>query len=347
MQIKNAARIRIGVLFAFFYLVLNGCKQDDAAIIAPSNTPILQIPMGFPAMPFPADNSFTDARWRLGKRLFYDKQLSNNNTISCASCHHANRAFSDSVALSLGDDNAIGTSNAPTLANVGYQPYFTRAGGVSTLEMQVLIPIQEHNEFNTNILDIIDKLQLDATYQQQAQAAYSRNLDAFVVTRAIATFERSLISGNSRFDAYFFQQNANAFSESEQRGYQLFTSSRTNCAQCHSGFNFTNYAFENTGLYEEYADLGRMRLTRLLTDKARFKVPTLRNIALTAPYMHDGSKQTLQDVVEHYNSGGKNHINKSGLLQPLLLTNQEKTDIINFLHTLTDNSFIQNKHFIQ
>lgn len=328
------------VLFCF---ILYGCKKETA--LQNAEETIMYIPKGFPPLTIPIGNEFSLQRWQLGKRLFFDKKLSKSNTVSCASCHKQEFAFSDDVALSLGDNNEIGTSNAPTLTNIGYHPYYTRAGGVPTLEMQILVPIQEHNEFNTNILDIVDKLKQDNSYVAQAVDAYSRALDAFVITRALSNFERSMISGNSRFDAYYSKGNTKALSESEQRGYQLFTSSKTNCSVCHSDFNFTNYAFENNGLYLNYADSGRMRLTKMPEDRAKFKVPSLRNIALTSPYMHDGSMTTLEQVIEHYNSGGANHLNKSSLIKPLLLSPQEKTDIICFLKTLTDYSFIQNKNF--
>jgi cytochrome c peroxidase len=335
--------VKVFLLVISFCTLLIGCKKDDTSPLAEQE--IINIPIGFPLIDFPDSNTFTKERWELGKRLFYDTQLSKNNTISCASCHHQKFAFGDSVAFSLGDNNSPGTSNAPTLANVAYHPYFTRAGGVSTLEMQILVPIQEHNEFNTNMLDVVDKLKLNNSYNQQAQIAYGRTMDPYVITRAIATFERSLISGNSRYDEFNYAGKSDALNTSEQRGLQLFRSNKANCSQCHSGFNFTNYAFENNGLYLNYADSGRMRLTHLPEDRAKFKVPTLRNIALTGPYMHDGSLATLEDVVEHYNSGGKNHINKSNLITALSLTNQEKQDLVNFLNSLTDPSFIQNNDF--
>lgn len=316
------------------------CQKQPAGS---STEDIMQLPPGFPAMPEPADNQFSLKRWTLGKQLFYDKRLSNNNTISCGSCHHAGLAFSDSVRFSPGDNNAPGTGNAPALANIGYHPYFTRAGGVPTLEMQVLVPIQEHNEFNTNMIDVINKLNQDPDYVQQAQEAYNRPLDAFVITRALAQFERSFISGNSAYDEY--ANKGIALSASAQRGYELFRSDRTNCSGCHSGFNFTNYAFENNGLYLSYADSGRMRFTGLPEDRAKFKVPSLRNVALTAPYMHDGSLQDLEAVIEHYNSGGKAHVNKSGLIQPLHLTTREKEDMVNFLNSLSDYRFAGDKKF--
>lgn len=332
-------------LYFFIVMLFFSCKKDVANIVIDDK--IIEIPVGFPSINFPIDNSFTRERWSLGKKLFYDLQLSKNNTVSCASCHKQNFAFSDNVALSIGDNNSIGTSNAPTLSNIAYHPYFTRAGGVSTLEMQILVPIQEHNEFNTNILELINKLKNNIVYQKMAITAYNREFDAFVLTRALATFERSLISGNSRFDDYYYRGNSTVLNESEVKGYLLFNSNKTNCSKCHSGFNFTSYAFENNGLYIDYKDSGRMRLTQLPEDRAKFKVPTLRNISLTAPYMHDGSISTLTEVIEHYNNGGKNHINKSSLIKPLGLSNQEKQDLLNFLTTLTDNKFIQNKKYRQ
>jgi len=335
--------VKLVLLFFSLCIFFLSCRKDPVISIVKEE--IISIPVGFPSVDFPADNGFTNERWILGKQLFFDKQLSKNNTISCASCHKQEFAFSDNVSLSKGDNNSVGTSNAPSLANVAYHPYFTRAGGVPTLEMQILVPIQEHNEFNTNMLDVVEKLKQNSIYESMAQLAYNRSLDAFVITRALATFERSLISGNSKFDDYYYKGNTSILNESEQRGFLLFTSNKTNCSECHSGFNFTNYAFENNGLYINYADSGRMRLTQLPQDRARFKVPSLRNIALTAPYMHDGSFYTLADVIEHYNSGGQNHVHKSNLIQPLALTSQEKHDLISFLNSLTDNEFAVNKKF--
>ena len=305
---------------------------------------LMEIPEGFPEIAEPNGNTFSKKRWELGKKLFYDPIMSSDSSISCASCHASKLAFSDNVALSLGVENRLGTRNAPTLANVAYHPYFTREGGVPTLEMQILVPIQEHNEFDFNILLIAERLKNNSTYIEMAQEAYERTPDAFVITRALACFERSLISGYSRYDQ-FEEYNKNTLSKSEQRGMDLFFNDKTNCASCHSGFNFTNYTFENNGLYQTYPDEGKFRLTQNEVDRALFKVPTLRNIELTAPYMHDGSLSTLEEVIEHYNSGGENHPHKSNLIAPLNLTKREQKDLIAFLKSLTDESFIQNPLF--
>jgi cytochrome c peroxidase len=304
----------------------------------------MELPKSFPVIIEPNDNQFSQKRWELGKKLFYDPIMSIDSSISCASCHSPELAFSDNIAFSLGVENRTGTQNAPTLTNLAYHPYYTRAGGVPTLEMQILVPIQEHNEFDFNILLIAERLKNNPTYIQMANDAYNKEPDAFVITRALANFERSLISGYSRYDQ-FLNYNENTLSKFEQRGMDLFFSKKTNCSSCHSDFNFTNYTFENNGLYETYADEGRFRLTQKEEDRALFKVPTLRNIELTAPYMHDGSFLTLGEVIEHYNSGGKNHSHKSNLIKPLDLSNREKNDLIAFLKSLTDEGFTQNPLF--
>jgi cytochrome c peroxidase len=320
-------------------------KEADDPAGAPE--PLLLVPTGFPQPVFPDGNELTPARWALGKKLFYASMMSRDSSVSCASCHDPARAFSDSVALSPGVAGRPGTRNAPTLANIAYHPYFTRDGGVPTLEMQILVPIQEHNEFDFNILLIIERMLADTAWVRMSREAYDRDPDAFVITRSIACFERTFISGQSRYDRYHFSKENNALSAAEKRGMDLFFSEKTDCAQCHTDFNFTNYAFENNGLYTDYPDPGRYRLTGLESDRARFKVPTLRNIALTAPYMHDGSLPNLESVIEHYNSGGQLHPNKSALIRPLGLTAAEKADLAVFLRSLSDAAFVSNPKFRQ
>jgi cytochrome c peroxidase len=330
------------ILFAFAFIL--SCSNDET--VEPLHFfELLERPNGFPAIDFPSDNGFTNARWELGKKLFYDEILSVDSSISCASCHQPNLAFSDDVSVSLGVEQRLGTRNSPSLANVAYQPYFTREGGVPTLEMQILVPIQEHNEFDFNIVLIAERLQQNAEYVEMADLAYNQLPNPFVITRALATFERTLISGYSPYDQYKNYHKTNVLTAAEIRGMNLFFSTKTKCSTCHGGFNFTNYAFENNGLYENYPDVGRFRLTNNPADSALFKVPSLRNIELTAPYMHDGSITTLEAVIEHYQSGGKNHSHKNTIIQPLNLTNTEKQDLVLFLKTLTDESFVNNPLF--
>ena len=331
----------VGVILSALF-ILTSCDVVNDEVAIPISDKLMEIPRGFPVMEHPEDNSFTQSRWELGKRMFYDPILSVDQSVSCSSCHQASLAFSDKEVFSSGAMNRSGTRNAPTLANIGYHPYFTREGGVPTLEMQVLVPIQEHNEFDFNILLIAERLNQDSTYIQMALDAYDRLPDPFVITRALSCFERSLISGLSPYDLYSNYDRKNALSESAIRGKDLFFSERTNCSSCHNGFNFTNYSFANNGLYESYQDEGRLRLTGDPADLALFKVPTLRNIELTGPYMHDGSITTLSEVIDHYQSGGKNHVNKSQEMANFQLNAQEKHDLISFLLSLTDDYFVTN-----
>ncbi len=324
------------------------CREIDPPCALPSPSgELLQVPQGFPPVPFPADNAFTEARWRLGKKLFYDPVLSVTGTHSCASCHKTQYAMADNLPTSPGVFDRPGTRNAPSLANVAYHPYLIREGSVPSLEQQVLVPVQEANEFDHSLLVIGQQLLTDSTYVQMSRAAYNRLPDPYVITFAIANFERTILSGNSPYDQFTAQGCKQALSTSQQRGMELFFSTKTNCFRCHGGFNFTEYAFENNGLYEVYPDVGRMRFTHDSTDLARFKVPSLRNLGYTAPYMHDGSMQSLSEVIAHYNGGGANHPSKSPLIKPLHLTETEKRELLDFLLSLSDEQFVADERFRQ
>lgn len=330
-------------LFLSLLLVLFSCRKEEQQPV--SDEYMLKIPAGFPQPDIPKDNLLTHSRIELGRRLFFDPALSRDSTRSCGSCHFPHLAFSDSTAVSLGIEGRPGIRNTPTLANVVYQKKLLREAGVPTLEMQILVPIQEHNEFDFNILEITERLRRMPEYVDAAQEAYGRAPDAFVITRSIAAFERTLLSGNSPFDQWFFQGKNAAMTAAEKRGYDLFQSERLSCAKCHEGFLFTNQQAANNGLYEVYPDSGRMRLTGLESDRALFKIPSLRFAALTAPYMHDGSLPSVEAVIGHYNSGGKPHPNKSPLVRPLGLTAGEKADLLAFLKALTDPGFLTNPAF--
>lgn len=328
--------------FIFFV----SCAKEDVGVKHDTHLEVWTTPPDFPDMVFPEENSFSPNRWRLGKKLFYDNRLSIDSSISCGTCHQQKFGFSDQIALTPGVLNRPAKRNSPTLTNIGYNPYFTREGGVSTLEKQILVPISEHNEFGFNMVLLIERLKDDKEYQKMAMEAYGRALDAFTITRAISNFERSLISGNSRYDKYN-RGNKSVLTETELEGLNLFFSDRTNCSLCHGGFNFTNYSFSNNGLYQDYTDLGRYLLTGKDMDKSLFKTPSLRNIGVTSPYMHDGSIEDLEQVINHYNSGGKNHPNKSHFIKPLGLSKEEKAALKAFLLTLDDPEFLNNKQFAE
>jgi len=294
----------------------------------------------FPEVPYTAENLFTPERFELGKKLFFDPILSIDSTLSCASCHKPSLAFSDSVPLSPGVMGRPGTRNAPSLANVAFHPYFLKEGGVPTLEMQVLVPIQEHNEFAHNIVDIAEQLKKQPEYVRMCQDAYGRAPDAFTITRALGIFERALISTNSAFDRYLQGDHA-AMDKKALQGMELFFSDRVGCTNCHSGPNFTEYTFESNGTDTTDGDIGRMRFSKLPTDRFRFKVPSLRNVELTAPYMHDGRIATLTDVVDHYNGGGYSQALPNDKIDPLGLSKGERVALVAFLGSLTDTLFVQ------
>ncbi|MFK7906732.1 MAG: cytochrome-c peroxidase [Chitinophagales bacterium] len=332
---KKTTIIFVGLQFLLLCSIFfPSCQQKEEQVERDLYT--LNIPVGFPEPNIAADNPLTKASVALGKKLFFDPILSRDSSIACASCHHPNRAFSDTVALSRGVEGRLGSRNAPTLMNLAYHPVFMRDGGARTLPLQVLIPLEDHAEMDFSAQEAVERLRKHSEYVEMTRKAYGREINTFTLTRALAAFERTLISGNSPFDQYHFQDQKEALSAAQIRGWELFRSAKTNCSKCHEGFNFTTNAYENNGLYSAYKDEGRFLITRDSADIALFKIPTLRNISLTAPYMHDGSMETLEEVIRHYESGGKQHIHKNPMLQPFELTEVERNDLKAFLESLTD-----------
>lgn len=319
----------------FSIVFLSACQKDPEIPID-----YQQIPSWFPEMEIPAENQLTKARIDLGRKLFYDKRLSRDMTISCGSCHQQENAFTDGLPIAVGIEDRLGLRNTPTLANIGYTDRMFMDGGVITLELQSQSPIFTHVEMDFTVAGFLQRIAGDTEYERLFREAYDQEPGAFGISRSISAFERTFISAHSRFDAFEYQGDVNALSEAEQRGRNLFFSSATGCTECHVPPLFTNFEFENIGLYTNYIDTGRMRITQLPEDNGKFKVPNLRNVALTAPYMHDGSFETLEEVIDHFNSGGVNHINQSELIRPLGLTEQDKADLVAFLGSLTDQSFI-------
>lgn len=338
-------RMPVFFLIAIMAAGFAACQQTREDVVSTDTPFILDIPAGFPTPAIPSDNLLTVRRVALGKRLFYDPILSVDSTISCGSCHQQSLAFADNRPVSPGVAGRLGFRNSPTLANVAYLSIINKDGGVPRLDLQPMVPIEDFNEMDLHPLLAADRLNAQPDYKQQFEEAYDRPADPFSITRALGAFMRTLISGNSRYDQYIYQHKEAALNAQELTGMALFFSDRTHCSQCHQGFAFTDDSFQNNGLYQTYTDAGRARVTALEEDIGRFRVPTLRNIALTAPYMHDGSLTSLENVLEHYNTGGVGHFNQSPLVEPLGLNATEKSAIIAFLHTLTDSSFISNPAF--
>ena len=318
---------------------LLACGKEEDAVPEVTDEPfIMTMPSGAPPLPVPEANQLTKARVELGKALFFDEGMSLGRGISCASCHFANRAFSDTVSLSVGADGLMGLRNAPSLANVAYHPAYFRDGGIPTLEQQVLAPIQDEAEMASNIVDVAELFRGNDRYAALSRLAYGRELDPFVITRAIACYERTLVSGWSRYDRFHYEGDEDALTEPERRGYELFIGPTTDCAGCHSGFDLSDHSFRNIGTSLDHTvDPGRERITLDPADRGKFKVPTLRNVAITGPYMHDGSIATVEGVMEHFVNGGVDDPNKDPLVHPLALSVQDKSDIVAFLYSLTDD----------
>jgi cytochrome c peroxidase len=337
--------LRYIVIFLFVSIVVSGIIGCLSTKTKTVNYGLYELPVNFPVFENSEGNELTELRIELGRKLFYDPVMSRDSTISCSSCHKQQFAFADNLSTSPGIKNRAGIQNVPSLGNIAYATSFTRAGGVPTLEMQILVPVQEHNEFDFNLKLIAEKVALSPLYDSLSQLAYNRKPDPFVVTRSIAAFERTLLSCNSAYDLYTWSGIKNAMSKSAKRGMKLFLSEKTNCSKCHKPPHFSDFSFKNNGIYEVYSDSGRMRLTLKEEDRALFKVASLRNVAITSPYMHDGSIKTLEEVINHYNNGGSEHFNKDSMIHPLNLSEAEKKDLIAFLNSLSDTSFIHNPAF--
>ncbi|MEY4330091.1 MAG: hypothetical protein RL609_839 [Bacteroidota bacterium] len=293
----------------------------------------------------PADNPFTFCSIELGRKLFYDTRLSGDGKTSCASCHALVMAFTDGQSTAKGAHGELGNRNSPTLFNLAWSPHLMMEGGVKTLELQGLAPLLAQHEMMGSALELPAALTQDSTYQQWSRKAYHRPLDYFVVVRALANFQRSLISLDSHFDRVVYHQTE-TFTESEERGWQIFKSAKAQCTQCHTPPLFTDYGFYDIGI-SDTLDQGKERESYHLRDRYKFKTPTLRNIELTPPYFHHGQVDHLEAVIEFYNQGGEVHRpQKDNRIQPQHWTEQDKKDLLAFLQSLTDWNAVQNKRWL-
>lgn len=324
-------------------LTWSACSKDEA--LPDQETIDFPTPKGFPEPEIPSYNLLTKAKIALGKKLFFDRILSRDNSISCNSCHKQSNAFADEQIVSIGVDNLIGFRNSQPLYNLAWRPSFFRDGGVTNLELTPLNAITSHVEMDNRIDIIVNRLNKIPSYQNLFRNAFNDTASTNGVLHAFACFLRTLISADSPFDRYENYGEQNAISASAIRGKELFFSEKTDCSKCHSGFNFTNNSFQSNASSLIYPDSGRQRITLLPEDRGKFLVPSLRNTNFTAPFMHDGSLANLDSVIEHYNRGGKNFPGKSPLVRPLNLSAEEKKDLIEFLKSLNDANFINNSAF--
>ncbi|MBI3608931.1 MAG: cytochrome-c peroxidase [Nitrospirae bacterium] len=290
-----------------------------------------------PAVPIPMTNLQTPAKVELGKELFFDPRLSGNDHWACSTCHNPSFGYTDNLPRSLGfgDEKELGR-HSPTIINVAYNSAQFWDGRAATMEEQAMGPIVAAREMNSDPQVMIKKISGIPAYTEQFKQVFGEEPTLKNIGMAIAAFERTVVTGESAFDRYI-KGDKQALNDQQKRGLILFVS-RAACTQCHKGANFTDSSFQNLGLPQSgplKEDLGRYNVTKDPNDKGAFKVPSLRNIEMTAPYMHTGAFKTLEEVVEFYNQGGGSGPNKTPKLLPLNLTDGEKKDLVAFLKGLT------------
>jgi cytochrome c peroxidase len=341
--------------------MLLSCRKDKVGFEASPYK--LEIPSHFPDMIIPEDNPLTIEGVELGRFLFYEKRLSGDNSMSCATCHMPQNGFSDPKQFSVGIDGIAGTRQSMALVNLGWESFFFWDGRKTSLEAQILEPVPNPIEMHQSWKDATQKLNADIQYRNRFFRAFNEEgIDSIKVAKAIAQFLRTLISAESKYDIMYKFENKISLTTKEQAilqtvdneewaGYDLFRSlNGADCFHCHNGPLMQVKKFSNNGLDAAFSDLGRGFVTGNPSDNGKFKVPTLRNIVLTAPYMHDGRFASLDEVIEHYSSG----VTHSATIDPLMefagqggvqLDSQEKYLLKRFLLTLTDYNFINNPKF--
>lgn len=344
-------KVILGTFLAILLLVV-GCVKGDLALEQYQPTPYqFDLPSWAVPMDIPADNPTTVEGVALGRRLFYDTRLSEDNTMSCASCHVQEHAFSDNRRFSVGIDKIAGNRQSMAVFNLGWSAPLFWDGRAASLEAQAHDPVVNPIELHTTWDKVVKKIAADDTYPAMFFKAFGvYKVDSLLITKAIAQFERSIISFNSRFDKFYFQGDTTVFTAAEKRGKAIFFN-QGSCLHCHADFILTDNALRNNGIdNEQHTDVGLAAITKNPADIGKFRVTTLRNIALTAPYMHDGRFATLEEVVEHYNSGiGLTHHNVDENMHVFMgglgLTEQDKGDLVAFLKTLTDSTLITDKRY--
>ena len=325
------------IIFISIILLISFIRKEDELISIPKNWPK-------PHYNF-SKNPLSKEKILLGRMLFYDPILSRDNSISCVSCHSQFTAFTHvDHDLSHGIEDRIGTRNSPALMNLAWSKFFMWDGAINHLDMQSLAPISHPDEMDEKIENVVMKLQKSTIYKNQFYKAFGDSLISGERTlKTLSQFMLTLISSNSKYDSV--QRNQTQFTSQEKNGYELF---KKNCASCHKEPLFTNHEFENNGLKIDgfLQDFGRMKITQNKNDSLKFKVPTLRNIEFSFPYMHDGRFKKLSEVLNHYTNGiQKSKTLSTKLEKQISLSSNEKVDIIAFLLTLTDKNFLFNRKF--
>ena len=340
---------------ATLIVAIHACKKEEAQPVYNPTAATIEVPSYVKTyvgeMIHPADNPLTEEGIALGRKLFYEKMLSDNMSISCASCHKQENAFDDPRPFSEGTHGAFGDRNAMAIVNAGWDKHFFWDGRRNTLEGQAHDPVTNPIEMANTWPEVVRRLQASGNYPDLFFKAFgTKTIDSNLVVKAIAQFERTLVSFNTKFDKYHHLGDTTVFNQQEKNGLNIFMG-KGMCNNCHMMNSLlTDRDIRNNGLDVNPVDAGLMKFTGNASDKGKFKVPTLRNIAASAPYMHDSRFATLQDVIEFYSSGVKQNSPNIDVHMPdfgsgLNLTAQEKADLLAFLHTLTDQSFLTNPKF--
>ncbi len=308
-----------------------GAALCGAAVLLAAEPLKIEPPLGLPPIRVPRDNPLTVEKVELGKQLYFDPRLSRDNTISCASCHDPEKGWSNGERFATGVRGQVGGRSAPTVVNSGYQRLQFWDGRATEVEGQALGPIQNPIEMDLTLEEVVAKLNKIDGYREQFQTVFGTDVTAEGIAKAIGAFERTIVSGNAPYDRFKAGQT-DALSASAQRGMKLFFG-KAHCSACHSGPLFTDGGFHNIGIGMDAKepDVGRQAVSGLLGDRGAFKTPSLRDIARTAPYMHDGSLPTLEAVVDYYSKGGIANPQLDEEIFPLNLTAEEKSDLVIFL----------------
>jgi cytochrome c peroxidase len=288
-------------------------------------------PLGLKPLKIPADNPLTADKVELGKQLYFDKRLSRDDTIACASCHDPKKGWSNGEAFATGVRGQVGGRSAPTIINAAYSELQFWDGRALALEGQALGPIQNPIEMDLSLDEVVAKLNKIEGYRAAFRKVFNTDVTSEGIAKAIASFERTCLSGDAPHDR-FKAGDKSALTESAQRGMKVFFG-KGQCSSCHTGHSFTDFSFHNIGIGQEKEkpDGGRYEVTKVLGDKGSFKTPTLREISRTAPYMHDGRFKSLAEVVDYYDKGGFNNPQLDEGIFPLKLTAAEKADLVTFL----------------
>jgi len=316
------------------WLAVMAVAFAGSALCAPRSAPAQagKPPLGLPAVPVPQDNPQSAGKIALGKQLYFDRRLSIDNTVSCADCHAPDKGWSNAAQFATGIEGKQGARNAPTILNTAYQKFQFWDGRAGSLEEQALGPIQNPIEMALSLEEMERRLNAIEGYRRQFKQVFGADkVTRENVAKAIAAFERTVLSGNSPYDR-FKAGETQALSAAARRGMELFFG-KANCSACHTGPNFTDNAFHNIGIGMDAKepDKGREEVSKMLGDRGSFKTPTVRDVALTGPYMHDGSLKTLEEVIEHYVKGGIPNPQLDEEIFPLKLTAEQKADLVTFL----------------